>query len=360
MLAAFVLVAARGAARRAARAVADAARTGRAAGTAAARPGRRHWPRRLRRRDLVPAHGQHPRAAALPRQGHDRARIARRPPAGIGRDDRPSRAAGLSRPPLDAAQSGVRARPHVHVAVLDVRVDAAARRDGGAADVDPSRAGAAGAVRAAHGAHVHLAAGDRARRTGTRRPGQPAGASLFTTATTAPPGKEVRVTGIGARLATGSARGVGALVRARCRRPLGLGAVAHAGVGRLRRRLRGAIVFVASGSTRIPASVLLVLAAGARLSAYIGAHRGRNRVPPRLLDGRSRRLAWLEDYAASLVASADRRRPGPAHFRHPLRSCVVRLSRHGASGAGRCVVRPAGGRGGGTSSARTAPARRRW
>ena len=37
---------------------------------------------------------------------------------------------------------------------------------------------------------------------------------LFLTATTAPPGKEVRVTGIGERLVARAARGVGTVVRA--------------------------------------------------------------------------------------------------------------------------------------------------
>jgi ATP-binding cassette subfamily B protein len=51
--------------------------------------------------------------------------------------------------------------------------------------------------------------------------------------------------------------------------------------------------------------VLLVLAAGSRLSAYIGATVGEIGFLRGIwLDG-SRRLAWLEDYAAALVAKAD-------------------------------------------------------
>ncbi len=61
---------------------------------------------------------------------------------------------------------------------------------------------------------------------------------LFTIATTAPPGKEVRVTGIGARLVDRAARGVGALVRAGGRGALGSARVAHARVGGLRRGVR--------------------------------------------------------------------------------------------------------------------------
>jgi ATP-binding cassette subfamily B protein len=67
----------------------------------------------------------------------------------------------------------------------------------------------------------------------------------------------------------------------------------------------GAVVFVSSG-LRAPASaVLLVLAAGARLSAYIGATVGEiGFLRGFWMDG-SRRLAWLEDYAAAVAASGD-------------------------------------------------------
>jgi ATP-binding cassette subfamily B protein len=55
--------------------------------------------------------------------------------------------------------------------------------------------------------------------------------------------------------------------------------------------------------------VLLALAAGARLSSYIGATVGEIGFLRGIwLDG-ARRLAWLEDYAASLTASADLEAP---------------------------------------------------
>jgi ATP-binding cassette subfamily B protein len=67
----------------------------------------------------------------------------------------------------------------------------------------------------------------------------------------------------------------------------------------------GAIVFVSAVLGRPPESVLLVLAAGARLSAYVGATVGEiGFLRGFWMDG-SRRLAWLEDYAATLEASAD-------------------------------------------------------
>ena len=67
----------------------------------------------------------------------------------------------------------------------------------------------------------------------------------------------------------------------------------------------GAIVYVASVLNAPSAEVLLVLAAGARLSAYIGATVGEIGFLRGIWMDGSRRLAWLEDYAAALVANAD-------------------------------------------------------
>jgi ATP-binding cassette subfamily B protein len=128
---------------------------------------------------------------------------------------------------------------------------------------------------------------------------------LFTIATTAPPGKEVRVTGIGERLVTERRaaweRWYGPVAAARWGSAL-WHALAWAVFGFA---YVGAVVFVSSG-LRAPASaVLLVLAAGARLSAYIGATVGEiGFLRGFWMDG-SRRLAWLEDYAASIAASGD-------------------------------------------------------
>jgi ATP-binding cassette subfamily B protein len=140
---------------------------------------------------------------------------------------------------------------------------------------------------------------------------------LFMTATTAPPGKEVRVTGIGDRLVrerreawerwyapVSAARWASAAWHTLAWAIFGLAYV-------------GAVVFV---STRVGSSVgdvLLVLAAGSRLSAYIGATVGEIGFLRGIwLDG-SQRLAWLEDYAASLVASADQ--PVPSRLADGIR-----------------------------------------
>ena len=128
---------------------------------------------------------------------------------------------------------------------------------------------------------------------------------LFVTATTAPPGKEVRVIGIGERLHDGRRRaweGWYGPVSAARRGSAMWHALAWAVFGLA---YVGAVVFVAAGLDAPPGDVLLILAAGSRLSAYIGATVGEIGFLRGIwLDG-SRRMAWLEDYAASLEASAD-------------------------------------------------------
>jgi ATP-binding cassette, subfamily B, bacterial len=75
----------------------------------------------------------------------------------------------------------------------------------------------------------------------------------------------------------------------------------------------GAVVFVSTRSGSSPGDVLLVLAAGSRLSAYIGATVGEiGFLRGVWMDG-SRRLVWLEDYAASLTAAGDRPVPAVVH-----------------------------------------------
>jgi ATP-binding cassette, subfamily B, bacterial len=136
---------------------------------------------------------------------------------------------------------------------------------------------------------------------------------LFNIATTAPPGKEVRVTGMAERLVTerraawerwygpvAAARWGSALWHSQAWAIFGLAYV-------------GAVVFVSSGLGARASAVLLVLAAGARLSAYIGATVGEiGFLRGFWMDG-SRRLAWLEDYAASVAASGDLRVPPVLH-----------------------------------------------
>jgi ATP-binding cassette subfamily B protein len=128
---------------------------------------------------------------------------------------------------------------------------------------------------------------------------------LFATATTAPPGKEVRVTGIGDRLVQQRreawARGFGPVSAVRWR-SAAWHTLAWAVFGCA---YVAAVVFVALGLGAPAGSVLLVLAAGSRLSAYIGATVGELGFLTGFWAYGARRLAWLEDYAASIVALAD-------------------------------------------------------
>jgi len=140
---------------------------------------------------------------------------------------------------------------------------------------------------------------------------------LFELATTAPPGKEVRVTRIGARLARQRReaweRWYGPVAAARAG-SAGWHALGWAVFGGA---YAGAVVFVSSVLAAPPGAVLLVLAAGSRLSAYLGATVGEiGFLRGVWLDG-SRRLAWLEDYAASLVQGADA--AVPAHLAEGIR-----------------------------------------
>ena len=128
---------------------------------------------------------------------------------------------------------------------------------------------------------------------------------LFDLATTAPPGKEVRVTRIGARLVAQRRaaweRWYGPVARARSRSAL-WHALAWAIFGAA---YVGAVAFVASVLAAPPGDVLLVLAAGARLSAYIGGTVGEIGFLRGIWLEGSRRLAWLEDYAAAQSQGAD-------------------------------------------------------
>jgi ATP-binding cassette subfamily B protein len=152
---------------------------------------------------------------------------------------------------------------------------------------------------------------------------------LFTTATTAPPGKEVRVTGIGPRLMAQRReaweRGYRFVSPAR-HRSAAWHTLAWTVFGGA---YVGAIAFVAYGLAAPAAQVLLVLAAGSRLSGYVSATVGElGFLRGFWMDG-SRRLAWLEDYAASFTASADL--PVPPAIRRGIRLEHVSFAYPGTS-----------------------------
>jgi ATP-binding cassette subfamily B protein len=152
---------------------------------------------------------------------------------------------------------------------------------------------------------------------------------LFTTATTAPPGKEVRVTGIGPRLMIQRRqaweRGYRFVSPAR-NRSAAWHTLAWTVFGCA---YVGAIAFVAYGLAAPAAQVLLVLAAGSRLSGYVSATVGElGFLRGFWMDG-SRRLAWLEDYAASFTAAADL--PAPPEIRRAIRLEQVSFAYPGTS-----------------------------
>jgi len=152
---------------------------------------------------------------------------------------------------------------------------------------------------------------------------------LFELATTPSPAKEVRVTGIGARLVderraawersyapVAAARRGSALWHALAWAFFGCGYVAG-------------VVFVATRSGASPGAVLLVLAAGGRLAGYIAATVGEiGFLRGFWMDG-SRRLAWLEDYADAQDEKADL--PAPAAIRHGIRLEGVSFAYPGTS-----------------------------
>jgi ATP-binding cassette subfamily B protein len=132
---------------------------------------------------------------------------------------------------------------------------------------------------------------------------------LFVTATGAAQGKEVRVTRIGNRLLRDRREAweqwYGPVSAARWNTAWWHTlAWAVFGAGYL-----AAVMFVSWRPGATPGQLLLVLAAGARLSLYIAATVGEiGFLRGFWLEG-SRRLAWLEDYAASLEEHADARAP---------------------------------------------------
>ena len=140
---------------------------------------------------------------------------------------------------------------------------------------------------------------------------------LFDTATSAPPAKEVRLTGISGRL----------IQDRRAAWESGHRPIAAARWGTMTWNVVawaifaagyvGSVVFVAAGLHASAGAVLLVLAAGARLSSYVGATVGELGFLRGFWVYGARRLAWLEDYAASLAPTAEL--PAPERLERGVR-----------------------------------------
>lgn len=132
---------------------------------------------------------------------------------------------------------------------------------------------------------------------------------LFLMATTAPPGKEVRTAGVAAKLAADRRE-----AWERWYRPISRARWASAGFqaaawGVFGLAFIGAIVFTSTGIGASAPDVLLVLTASSRLSQYVGQTVQEANFLRGIWMDASKRLAWLEDYAAEETDRADRSAP---------------------------------------------------
>jgi ATP-binding cassette, subfamily B, bacterial len=128
---------------------------------------------------------------------------------------------------------------------------------------------------------------------------------LFEMGTTAPPGKEVRVTGNGPALVgmrrAAWRRGYVPLARARWTTAFwNCLAWAIFGAGYV-----GAVVFTAAVIDASPGAVVLVLVVGSQLSQFVAAAVGELGFLRSVWLDLSRRLIWLEDYAAAADAQSE-------------------------------------------------------
>jgi ATP-binding cassette subfamily B protein len=132
---------------------------------------------------------------------------------------------------------------------------------------------------------------------------------LFALSTSASPGKELRVLGIGRTLAgrrrASWERWYGPVAAARTRSATWYAA----GWAVFALAYVGAIALVAAGPHASPAAAILVLTAGARLSSYVGATVSEIGFLRGIWMDGSRRLAWLEDYASAAAQDADQPAP---------------------------------------------------
>jgi len=140
---------------------------------------------------------------------------------------------------------------------------------------------------------------------------------LFDVATTAPPGKEVRVTRIGGRLLRERREAWECWYKPVAAARWASAAWYTAGWMVFGAAYACAVAFVASMPGATAGAAVLVLAAGSRLSAYIAGTVGEvGFLRGFWLEG-SRRMAWLEDYAAA--ASEDAGADAPEHLVEGIR-----------------------------------------
>ena len=154
-------------------------------------------------------------------------------------------------------------------------------------------------------------------------------AHLYALSTTASPGKELRVLGIGEALAgrrrAAWERWYGPVAAARSRSAAWYaGGWAVFALGYV-----GAIALTATGPRASTSGAILVLTAGARLSSYLNATVGEiGFLRGTWMDG-AQRLAWLEDYARAVTQHADQ--PAPERITEGIRLEHVTFRYPGAS-----------------------------
>ena len=139
---------------------------------------------------------------------------------------------------------------------------------------------------------------------------------LFTLGTTAAAGKEVRVLGIGDWLVTERRAAWDRWYRPVSRARWATAIWHSAAWGLFALAYVGAIVFVASGIDRGVGAVVLAAVAGSRLASFVGAAAGELGFLRGFWMDSSKRLSWLEDYAAGQEAKADQ--PAPARLVHGI------------------------------------------
>ena len=132
---------------------------------------------------------------------------------------------------------------------------------------------------------------------------------LFDLATTAGPGKEVRVAGIGERLVSDRRSAWERWYRPMASARWTSAAWHTAGWAVFGGGYVGAVAFVAYGLEASAGDVVLVLVAGSRLSAYITATVGEIGFLRGIWMDGAKRMAWLEDYAAAKAEQADQAAP---------------------------------------------------
>jgi ATP-binding cassette subfamily B protein len=128
---------------------------------------------------------------------------------------------------------------------------------------------------------------------------------LFMLTTTASPGKELRVLGVGPQLGERRRQAWEQWYAPVARARSGSSAWYACGWAVFAAAYVGAIAIVAHGPHASAPSAILVLTAGARLSSYIGGTVSEIGFLRGIWMDGSRRLAWLEDYAAVVAAKAD-------------------------------------------------------